>query len=481
MVATVAISSALFLGTSIAPSSALAASTNAESGATLSNTENVSQTKTAGTVGTAGSNVQENKVQAVHKAAISESSASNEVQTANKVDVSAPVNSVSMNKADAINNASTVAKDTDYSLNHIANSYSYYGKGNLEGVTPGSAANHQVGPIAVGGNAHVSYIGRQGTNQPEYNYIRGTLTLIPHGNIEAGPAKDGTIVVGTENKGKSYSDVAVAYDDDHIDFNEAFASIDTQIDDIVNNKNITWKDMPSSNFGIKESGYYKVSFSHVSEIGLDGANLGNVVILVTDNGDLNMPRIIPSNLKASEEKNATGIIWIFPYASSLYVSSMSMFGTVIIPHGDVTMESGNYNGCLIVGGDGHLDAEGHLWSYNGTVLPKVAKKTVKPHTPSSPAKPAVPTIPEQPTTPEQPTKPSSLNKPETPVGSTQPSTKTTEKATEKTQDVASDIVVEQKGNSIPKMDDVIPIVPLGIGALIAGASVAILLRLRHLN
>jgi hypothetical protein len=135
-----------------------------------------------------------------------------------------------------------VPKDADYSLKHIAEDYTYYGKGDLEGYADGTAANHQVGPIAVGGDAHLSNVGSDAV-QNEYSFVAGELTL--DGNILTASAKDGTIVVGTRNEGKAYSGATtVAYDDDHIDFDAAFASIEEQVEAIVGDTEITWSELP---------------------------------------------------------------------------------------------------------------------------------------------------------------------------------------------------------------------------------------------
>ena len=112
-----------------------------------------------------------------------------------------------------------------------------------------------------------------------------------------------------------------------------------------------------------------------------------------------MPNIIPRNLNASEGNQSSSIVWMFPNADYVHFSAAAtpFFGTIIIPNGSVKLDTGNYNGCMIVGGDGKLGTEGHLWKYNGTILKPVIPDVPKPTEPIAPT--PEPTVPDKPVTP----------------------------------------------------------------------------------
>ena len=271
-------------------------------------------------------------------------------------------------------------KATDYSLAHITENYTYFGKGNFEGYLPGAAANHQVGPVAVGGDAHISNIGTRDVTQNEYSFVAGTLT--EDSNIQE--AKDGTVVLGTVNKGngKTYSGVTPKYIDGYIDFDKAFGSINNQVDTIINDSSINWSPIESVNpywansvFSFGKAYKGTINNLNLNQISFTGSEGGDTVICITDEGALEMP-MLQFGLSPSQSGSKSGIVWLFPNVTDLHLNRAAtpLFGTVVLPKGNISIEDGNFNGCLIVGGNGNIGAEGHLWSYSGTVLPSEVKE-----------------------------------------------------------------------------------------------------------
>lgn len=294
----------------------------------------------------------------------------------------------------AVTVENNVPIETNYSLDNIANNYTYFGKGNLQGAPPGNSANHQVGPVAVGGDASLSSVGTGGVNQQAYTYVKGNLTL--NGNIMSQPAKDHTIILGETNKDKTYSfenGLKVEYSDQHIDFDKAFESIQSQVNSIINDDSITWKKIESNNVSwpsakISLGSSYKGTIGDLKEMVFDsstGQLTGDTVLYITDEGKVTIPNLLTNGINPSEEgRNGSGIVWLFPNATEVYFPSSAtpVFGTIIVPRGNVKMDTGNYNGCLIVGGNGYIGAEGHLWNYSGTALSKKPDKPDKPDQPT---------------------------------------------------------------------------------------------------
>ena len=279
-----------------------------------------------------------------------------------------------------VNATDAEVKATDYSLAHITENYTYFGKGNFEGYLPGAAANHQVGPVAVGGDAHISNIGTRDVTQNEYSFVAGTLT--EDSNIQE--AKDGTVILGTVNKGngKTYSGVTPKYIDGYIDFDKAFGSINNQVDTIINDNSINWNPIESVNpywansvFSFGKAYKGTINNLNLNQISFTGSEGGDTVICITDEGALEMP-MLQFGLSPSQSGSKSGIVWLFPNVTDLHLNRAAtpLFGTVVLPKGNISIEDGNFNGCLIVGGNGNIGAEGHLWSYSGTVLPSEVKE-----------------------------------------------------------------------------------------------------------
>lgn len=95
----------------------------------------------------------------------------------------------------------------------------------------------------------------------------------------------------------------------------------------------------------------------------------DTIINFTDTGSVTLPmvHVNGSQPTVSEVGNGSPIVWNLPYATTVKIPSMSYLGHVVAPNADISMDSGNYNGCII-GKSFVTAAEGHLYRYNGTAL-----------------------------------------------------------------------------------------------------------------
>lgn len=261
-----------------------------------------------------------------------------------------------------------------YDLHYILNNFNMFVKNDVTTI-------HAVGEIVVGGNLNLSgnMIGKTGAKHKVSSFVGGDLT--DYGGDAYHPDNDGVFMyLGSANKGKDITytsgmkDGPFRINDNYIDMNAAFDAINAAVQSNFSEAALKQKgiELKAAEYGqIKGNGgsdYYTIDFNSAGYPLLTVPS-GQKDIVVIDYGtDINIPGITCNDLHASENSdNGTNILWIFPNATKLHIGSTSLFGHVIAPNADVTLDSGNYNGCIIAKSLTSR-AEGHKWGYSGSFI-----------------------------------------------------------------------------------------------------------------
>ena len=261
-----------------------------------------------------------------------------------------------------------------YDLHYILNNFNMFVKNDVTTI-------HTVGEIVVGGNLNLSgnMIGKTGAKHKVSSFVGGDLT--DYGGDAYHPDNDGVFMyLGSANKGKDITytsgmkDGPFRINDNYIDMNAAFDAINAAVQSNFSEAELKQKgiELKAAEYGqIKGNGgsdYYTIDFNSAGYPLLTVPS-GQKDIVVIDYGtDINIPGITCNDLHASENSdNGTNILWIFPNVTKLHIGSTSLFGHVIAPNADVTLDSGNYNGCIIAKSLTSR-AEGHKWGYSGSFI-----------------------------------------------------------------------------------------------------------------
>lgn len=261
-----------------------------------------------------------------------------------------------------------------YDLHYILNNFNMFVKNDVTTI-------HTVGEIVVGGNLNLSgnMIGKTGAKHKVSSFVGGDLT--DYGGDAYHPDNDGVFMyLGSANKGKDITYTSgmkygpFRINDNYIDMNAAFDAINAAVQSNFSEAALKQKgiERKAAEYGqIKGNGgsdYYTIDFNSAGYPLLTVPS-GQKDIVVIDYGtDINIPGITCNDLHASENSdNGTNILWIFPNATKLHIGSTSLFGHVIAPNADVTLDSGNYNGCIIAKSLTSR-AEGHKWGYSGSFI-----------------------------------------------------------------------------------------------------------------
>lgn len=317
-----------------------------------------------------------------------------------------------------------------YDLHYILNNYNLFIQNDV-------TTTHTVGEVSIGGNLNLSgnMIGKTGAGHKVSSFVGGEVTN--YGDDAFHPDNDGVYMyLGSVNRGKDITytsgmkDGPFRINDNYIDMNAAFEAINAEVqsnfsEEALKQQGIELK--PAQYGQIKGNGgsdYYTIDFNSAGYPMLSVPS-GQKDIVVIDYGtDINIPGITCNDLHASENNDGgTNILWVFPNATKLHIGSTSLFGHVIAPNADVTLDSGNYNGC-IVAKSLTSQAEGHKWGYSGSFIkaddkpaptPKPTeepKPTEKPMTTETPAPTEKPTpVPTE--TPAPPPAPTETPEPKT--------------------------------------------------------------------
>mgnify|MGYP002524437489 CR=1 FL=1 len=262
----------------------------------------------------------------------------------------------------------------NYSLYYILNNFNLFVAGNAK-------TTHTVGEVAIGGDLDLSgnMVGKNGANHRTSSFVKGKLTN--YGGDAYHPSNDNVYMyVGSGNAGSNLTYTSGAQDgpfrinDDYMDLNTAFETLKSEINSTFSKQAIesnghTLQAVENGRIdGHGSSDYYTIDFSSAGYPMLTVPK-GQKDLVVIDYGtDVNINGITCNDLQALENnEEGTNIIWVFPNATKLHIGSMNLYGHVLAPNADVTVDSGNYNGCIVAKS---LDskAEGHKWNYSGTTV-----------------------------------------------------------------------------------------------------------------
>lgn len=327
-----------------------------------------------------------------------------------------------------------------YDLHYILNNFNLFVQNDV-------TTTHTVGEVAIGDNLNLSgnMIGKTGAGHKVSSFVGGKVTNF--GGDAYHPDNDGVYMyLGSANKGKDITytsgakDGPFRLDDDYIDMDAAFEAINSSVQNNFSEESLKKQGIevkPAEYGQIKGNGgsdYYTIDFNSAGYPMLTVPSSQKDIVVIDYGTDINIPGITCNDLHASENSdNGTNILWVFPNATKLHIGSTSLFGHVIAPNADVTLDSGNYNGC-IVAKSLTSQAEGHKWGYSGTFIKADDKPTPTPTTkPTETPKPTKEPEPtEAPTPTVKPTAaPTETPKPtETPVPTEKPTPEPTQKPTE---------------------------------------------------
>lgn len=338
-------------------------------------------------------------------------------------------------------NRSYLRDGGSYDLRFILNNFNLFVKNDVTTI-------HTVGEVCIGGTLNLSgnMIGKTGAKHKVSSFVGGEVTNF--GGDAYHPDNDGVYMyLGSANKGKditytsSAKDGPFRLDDDYIDMDAAFEAINSSVQNNFSEESLKKQGIevkPVEYGQIKGNGgsdYYTIDFNSAGYPMLTVPSNQKDIVVIDNGTDINIPGITCNDLHASENSdNGTNILWVFPNAAKLHIGSTSLFGHVIAPNADVTLDSGNYNGC-IVAKSLTSQAEGHKWGYSGTFIKADDKPaptpTTKPTETPKPTKEPEPT--EVPTPTVKPTAtPTEKPKPtETPTPTEKPTPEPTQKPTPK--------------------------------------------------
>ena len=296
-----------------------------------------------------------------------------------------------------------------YDLHYILNNYNLF-------IQNDTTTIHTVGEVAIGGNLNLSgnMIGKTGAKHKVSSFVGGEVTNF--GGDAYHPDNDDVIMyLGSANKGKDISytsgmkDGPFRLNDAYMDMDAAFRAINEQVNntfsaDALKRQGIELKPVEYGQIkGNGGSDYYTIDFNSAGYPMLSVPS-GQKDIVVIDYGtDINIPGITCNDLHASENNDGgTNILWVFPNATKLHIGSTSLFGHILAPNADVTLDSGNYNGC-IVAKSLTSQAEGHKWGYSGSFIKSDDKPAPTPKPTEEPKPTEVPKPTETPAPTEKPT------------------------------------------------------------------------------
>lgn len=337
-----------------------------------------------------------------------------------------------------------------YDLHYILNNYNLFIQNDVTTI-------HTVGEVSVGGNLNLSgnMIGKTGAGHKVSSFVGGEVT--GYGGDGYHPDNDSVCMyLGSANKCKDITytsgmkDGPFRINDNYIDMNAAFEAINAEVQSNFSEEALKQRgfELKPVQYGqIKGNGgsdYYSIDFS--AGYPMLSVPSGQKDIVVIDYGtDINIPGITCNDLHASENSDSgTNILWVFPNATKLHIGSTSLFGHVIAPNADVTLDSGNYNGC-IVAKSLTSQAEGHKWGYSGSFIKADDKPAPTPKPTEEPKPTEKPMTTETPAPTEKPTPVPTEEPTPAPTETPAPTPAPTETPEPKTVDVTVQTVWDDDG------------------------------------
>lgn len=261
-----------------------------------------------------------------------------------------------------------------YDLYYVLNNYNLFIQNDVTTI-------HTVGEIAIGGTLNLSgnMVGKTGAGHKVSSFVGGEVT--GYGGDAFHPDNDDVIMyLGSANKGKDITytsgmkDGPFRLNDNYLDMDAAFEAINAEVksnfsEEALKQRGIELK--PAEYGQIKGNGgsdYYTIDFNSAGYPMLSVPSGQKDIVVIDYSTDINIPGISCNDLHASENNDGgTNILWVFPNATKLHIGSTSLFGHILAPNANVTLDSGNYNGC-IVAKSLTSQAEGHKWGYSGSFI-----------------------------------------------------------------------------------------------------------------
>ena len=266
---------------------------------------------------------------------------------------------------------------SNYTLEYILNGFNVLAFGNVD------MSIHCMGAVMIQGTFSGSgsgYADSGNVNKP--SYIGGKMTYGGPANSRNNKS-DYSVFVGDDNRvsedGKKVNDItygknATIYKNPNY----------VDMDGLYNNVVATSKSMAAQSTKTVVAGWdwSEIDIEAGSNIVLssvgtkyikakiNGGNAGAATIInVMDAGTVYVPQAV--GFSTTEDGDNMSIVWNFPNASNVIIPSSltPSYGHIIAPNATITVEGGNYNGCL-VGQNMTINAEGHLWPYKGGSLVK---------------------------------------------------------------------------------------------------------------
>lgn len=338
-----------------------------------------------------------------------------------------------------------------YDLHYILNNYNLF-------IQNDASTIHTVGEVAIGGNLNLSgnMIGKTGAKHKVSSFVGGEVTN--YGGDAYHPDNDSLFMyLGSVNKGKDITYTSemkggpFRINDKYIDMDAAFDAINAAVQSNFSESALKQQgiELKPAQYGqIKGNGgsdYFSIDFNSAGYPMLTVPS-GQKDIVVIDYGtDINIPGITCNDLHASENSDTgTNILWVFPNAAKLHIGSTSLFGHVIAPNADVTLDSGNYNGC-IVAKSLTSQAEGHKWGYSGSFIKADDKPAPTPKPTEEPKPTEKPMTTETPAPTEKPTPVPTEEPTPAPTETPAPTPAPTETPEPKTVDVTVQTVWDDDG------------------------------------
>ena len=254
-------------------------------------------------------------------------------------------------------------------------------KGSLSGNGSGFSDSEQVTvPSYIGGLiSNFSGIYHSRNHHPEVPLYVGT------DNTVTNDGKDLNGIGGFNAHG-----AGVVYEtDDYLDWDKLYSAVKGTVNGLQNYSTESYEISGDNWQTIQIPAGATVSLTtngKYARIQLTGDTSKTTVINIKDSGNVYLPQV--TGMGSGEDGDSMPIAFTFPNASKVTIPTAltPAIGHVVAPDAEISIEGGNYNGCM-VGKSVTSSGEGHMWPYIGGSLIPVSQgfkavKTVDDKTPA---------------------------------------------------------------------------------------------------
>lgn len=306
-----------------------------------------------------------------------------------------------------------------YSIHYALNNFNHF-------VLEDSIAGHTVGAIAVGGDGNYPYIGIAAFNYENTtpSYIKGSyLSREKASTLSAWTSAVDTTFLGTVNltnpkvlggtapgQYSQNSTINVYFNDNYIDFEEAFAELQEEaeilanasdkvvvdravVQSFIDGTDLTYTD-PNGAFSLNKNGGAVIKLNNQTTYDLtnvmdlikfisysrDGTEGVIDVTIVSMAQTIQLPEFLINGQSTSlgEYSKGFGAAMIFPNATTVTGAKGSHLGHLVAPNADVIIPAGDVNGSFIAKSlkvyniENNLYGESHMHPYNGKAIRNVS-------------------------------------------------------------------------------------------------------------